>query len=73
MSAGEGPPLPRRRRRQHPVVTADAADTDALSEVIASAFHDMPQSQWLISDADARRQILPGYFRLLPGIMVPVL
>ena len=30
-----------------------------------SAFHDLPQSEWLISDPDARRQILPGYFQLL--------
>jgi GNAT superfamily N-acetyltransferase len=65
MNTPEDQPLPRRRSQQHQVVTADAADTDALSQVIANAFHDLPQSEWLISDPDARRQILPGYFRLL--------
>ena len=65
MSAGPGEPLPRRRRPQHHIVTATAADTDALSQVIADAFHDLPQSQWLIGDPAARRDILPGYFRIL--------
>jgi GNAT superfamily N-acetyltransferase len=57
-------PLPR-RRPQGQVVTATKADTDTLSQVIADAFHDLPQSQWLIPDPDARREILPGYFRIL--------
>lgn len=65
MTAGQDQPLPRRRSRQHQVVTASTADADVLSRVIADAFHDLPQSAWLIPDPDARRQILPGYFRLL--------
>jgi GNAT superfamily N-acetyltransferase len=44
---------------------ASPADLDALGQVIADAFQDLPQSRWLIADADVRRQILPGYFRLL--------
>ena len=65
MNAGPGEPLPRRRRPRHDILTATEADTDALSQVIADAFGDLPQSQWLISDPDARREILPGYFRIL--------
>lgn len=47
------------------VVTAGGDDAAELSQVIADAFHDLPQSRWLIPDPDARRQIFPGYFRLL--------
>jgi GNAT superfamily N-acetyltransferase len=46
------------------VLTAGAEDIGAVSQVIAEAFHDLPQSQWLIPDPVARREILPGYFRL---------
>jgi GNAT superfamily N-acetyltransferase len=45
-------------------VPADAADAGALSQLIADAFHDLPQSHWLIPDQDARRKIMPGYFRI---------
>lgn len=65
MNAYEGQPLPQRRTRQHQVVTAGEGDAGALSQVIAGAFHDLPQSGWLIPDPDARRLIFPGYFRLL--------
>ncbi len=65
MSAGQDLPLPRRRSRQYQVVTAGTAHTDVLSQVIADVFTDLPQSEWLIGDPDARRQILPGYFLLL--------
>jgi GNAT superfamily N-acetyltransferase len=65
VNAGDGQPLPRRRSQRHQVIPAATADTDALSQVIADAFHDLPQSAWLIPDPGARRQILPGYFRLL--------
>ncbi len=64
MTAGPGGPLPR-RRPQNQIITANAADADALSQVIADAFHDLPQSQWLIPDPDARRDILPCYFKIL--------
>lgn len=47
------------------VITADAADLDTLGQVIADAFHNLPPSRWLIPDPAARREILPGYFRLL--------
>jgi GNAT superfamily N-acetyltransferase len=46
------------------VVTADPADLETLSQVIADAFHDLPQSQWLIPDTAARREIFPHYFQL---------
>jgi GNAT superfamily N-acetyltransferase len=46
------------------MVTADAADVDILSQVIADAFHELAPSHWLIADPDARRAIFPGYFRL---------
>ncbi len=61
---GNGGLLPR-RRPQHDIVTATPADAAALSQVIADAFHDLPQSQWLITDPAARRDILPSYFRIL--------
>lgn len=47
------------------IVTAGAADLDALGQVIADAFHSLPPSRWLIPDPAARREILPGYFRML--------
>jgi GNAT superfamily N-acetyltransferase len=48
-----------------PVVRADSADLDILSLVIAEAFHDLAPSRWLIADPAARREIFPGYFRIL--------
>jgi GNAT superfamily N-acetyltransferase len=47
------------------VIGATPADLDALSQVIAAAFHDLAPSRWLIADPAARRAIFPGYFRLL--------
>jgi GNAT superfamily N-acetyltransferase len=49
------------------VVPASPADLEVLGQVIADAFQDLPQSRWLIADPQARRQVLPGYFRLLAG------
>lgn len=49
---------------QGPVVRAQPADIEVLSQVIADAFHDLPPSQWLIPDPEARREIFPGYFRI---------
>lgn len=43
---------------------ATGADLDVLSLVIADAFADLAPSRWLIPDPAARREILPGYFRL---------
>ncbi len=39
------------------VVTAGPADLQTLSRLIAAAFHDLPQSQWLIPDPAARREV----------------
>jgi GNAT superfamily N-acetyltransferase len=47
------------------VVTAGPADLDALSQVISDAFFDLPPSHWLIDDPVARKEIFPGYFRLI--------
>lgn len=47
------------------VARADADDLDILSLVIAEAFTDLPPSRWLIPLAPARREIFPGYFRLI--------
>ena len=46
------------------IVVAQPQDTDVLSRVIALSFHPLDPSCWLIPDADARREIFPGYFRL---------
>jgi GNAT superfamily N-acetyltransferase len=46
-------------------ITAGAADADALSQVIATAFHDLPPSRWLIADPGERARIFPGFFRIL--------
>jgi len=46
------------------IVCAGTADAEALSQVIADAFCDLPPSRWLIPDEADRHQILPAYFRL---------
>ena len=46
------------------VIRARAGDLDALSIVIAEAFHDLPPSRWLIGDQIARREVFPHYFRI---------
>lgn len=48
-----------------PAVTAGPADLDALSQVIAAAFHDLPPSRWLVGDPAQRARIFPGIFRIL--------
>jgi GNAT superfamily N-acetyltransferase len=47
------------------VVTAGPADLDKLSQVISDAYVDLPPSHWLIDDPVARKEIFPGYFRLI--------
>jgi GNAT superfamily N-acetyltransferase len=42
----------------------DETDADALSQVIAEAFFDLPPSRWLVEDPANRRAIFPGYFLL---------
>lgn len=46
------------------IVLAGAGDLDALSLVVAEAFHDLPPSPWLVADETARKQVFPAYFRL---------
>jgi ribosomal protein S18 acetylase RimI-like enzyme len=46
------------------VVRANPGDAGALAELIAEAFAELAPSRWLIPDADARRRVFPGYFRL---------
>lgn len=48
------------------IVQAQPRDANALSVVIAKAFHNLPPSTWLIPDSDARARLFPGYFRLFP-------
>ncbi|HUY46331.1 MAG TPA: GNAT family N-acetyltransferase [Streptosporangiaceae bacterium] len=57
-------PMPGRLRNNDNVIPADRADAGRLSQVIADAFFDLPQSRWLIPDEAARRDILPGYFQI---------
>jgi GNAT superfamily N-acetyltransferase len=47
------------------VIPAGPADAAVLAEVVAEAFHDLAPSRWLIEDPAARREIFPGYFRVL--------
>jgi GNAT superfamily N-acetyltransferase len=49
------------------VTGAGLSDVDMMSELIATAFHDLAPSRWLVDDPHARRQVLPGYFRLFVG------
>lgn len=46
------------------IVPAQPQDANALSRVIARAFHDLAPSVWLIPDSEARARLFPGYFRL---------
>lgn len=46
------------------VIRAESADLEALSQVVADAFHDLDPSRWLIADQAVRRKVFPGYFRL---------
>jgi GNAT superfamily N-acetyltransferase len=46
------------------VVPARAADTGALSQIIAEAFHDLPPARWLVRDPVTRVAIFPGYFQI---------
>ncbi|MGI8445702.1 MAG: hypothetical protein ACR2MP_00640, partial [Streptosporangiaceae bacterium] len=64
MSIRPGWPLPPGGGLPDGVVTADPADAEALSQVIADAFHDLAPSRWLLADPDVRREIFPGYFRI---------
>jgi ribosomal protein S18 acetylase RimI-like enzyme len=47
------------------ITPATPADTTALSQVIAEAFHDLPPAWWLIPGPGRRREVFPGYFALL--------
>lgn len=46
------------------IVQAQPQDANVLSRVIASAFHGLAPSIWLIQDSHARARLFPGYFRL---------
>jgi GNAT superfamily N-acetyltransferase len=46
------------------IIRAGHADIEVLSQVIASAFFPLAPCQWLIGDENARREILPAYFRM---------
>jgi GNAT superfamily N-acetyltransferase len=63
---GAGPGRPEASQPDGPVI-AGPGDLDALSRVVAAAFHDLEPSRWLIADPDVRRQIFPGYFAIFVG------
>ena len=46
------------------VVEAEPEDAAELSGLIATAFHGLPASVWLVPDAAAREELFPDYFRL---------
>jgi GNAT superfamily N-acetyltransferase len=46
------------------IVRAGPADIDVLSHLIADAFFPLAPCEWLISDEAARREILPGFFKM---------
>ncbi|NUP47882.1 MAG: GNAT family N-acetyltransferase [Catenulispora sp.] len=48
----------------HQIVAAEPEDLDALTEVVAVAFHGLAPSEWLIADPEERARLFPGYFRL---------
>jgi GNAT superfamily N-acetyltransferase len=58
-------PGPAAETAGHRTVRAVPADIEALSQLIAAAFHDLAVSRWLIPDPDARRALFPGYFRII--------
>ena len=47
------------------IVTAEPADAQKLSTVVAAAFHPLAPCQWLIPHAIQRRVVFPTYFRIL--------
>jgi len=48
-----------------------AADSDAVAQMLARAFHDDPVMMFMIPDAAARETKLPRLFRLLLGMSLP--
>ncbi len=49
----------------HPITKAQPADAAWLADLVASAFLPLAPSTWLIQDPRERREIFPGYFRIL--------
>lgn len=56
--------LPHAGTRQVEVIQAGPGDLDAIGQLIADAFHTVEPCCWLIPDEQARREILPAYFRI---------
>ena len=50
---------------------ATADDLPAFSATMAAAFHNDPVFMWWIPDAERRREILPGFFRLVAASNLP--
>ena len=64
-ASGDGAPCsPANDVRAGQIIEAAQDDLDAVSQLIAEAFHPLAPSQWLASGPDARRDILPRVFRL---------
>lgn len=47
------------------LMTAEPAHAEQLAEVAAAAFHSLDPCAWLVPHPLQRREILPGYFRIL--------
>lgn len=43
---------------------ADATESAAVAQVIATSFHQLDVSRWLVPDDAARARIFPSYFRI---------
>jgi GNAT superfamily N-acetyltransferase len=48
-----------------PVGPALWTELEPIAELIAAAFHELPQDRWLVADPDDRRAVMPSYFRIL--------
>lgn len=46
------------------IVHATPTDTDAVAELVGSAFHDLDVARWLIDDPNQRAKVLPANFAI---------
>ena len=47
-----------------PIRPAGERDLDALTDVVARAFHGLAVAEWLVPDPVEREKMFPGYFRI---------
>jgi len=53
------------------IVSAGAADVDAVGRTLASAFQADPVFSWCLPDPERRAQVLPGLFALFTTMVLP--